>query len=224
MIALSLSESKDTFELVQQRVSVSSSRLYRRVNLRIVRIGPVTAQGGNIAATRDPSSRRTSSNGCISEISSPQARAMFLIATVRLRVSRSSMGFRNGTMRSQLGETDPIGDERALALSRQARLIPIVATRSISSLRSALTGDESCRTLLQCFRTKLSSSPRVPAPVWSGKALHQARAWASVGPPAAGSAGAGARKPAAGGDRRRSRGPRAGSEAARNGIVNQHVA
>jgi len=30
-----------------------------------------------------------------------------------------------------------------------------VATQSISSLRSALAGDESWRTLLQCFRTKL---------------------------------------------------------------------
>ena len=54
-----------------------------------------------------------------------------------------------------VGETDPTGDERAFALSRQARLIPIVATQSISSLRSALAGDESWRTLLQCFRTKL---------------------------------------------------------------------
>ena len=54
-----------------------------------------------------------------------------------------------------VGETDPTGDERAFALSRQARLIPIVATQSISSLRSALGGDESWRTLLQCFRTKL---------------------------------------------------------------------
>ena len=53
-----------------------------------------------------------------------------------------------------VGETDPTGDERAFALSRQARLIPIVATQSISSLRSALPGDESWRTLLQCFRTK----------------------------------------------------------------------
>src|SRR5206468_1847817 len=54
-----------------------------------------------------------------------------------------------------VGETDPTGDERAFALSRQARLIPIVATQSISSLRSALPGDESWRTLLQCFRTKI---------------------------------------------------------------------
>ena len=54
-----------------------------------------------------------------------------------------------------VGETDPTGDERAFALSRQARLIPIVATQSIASLRSALAGEDGWRTLLQCFRTKL---------------------------------------------------------------------
>ena len=54
-----------------------------------------------------------------------------------------------------VGETDPTGDERTFALSRQGRLIPIVATQSISSLRSVLPGDESWRTLLQCFRTKV---------------------------------------------------------------------
>lgn len=54
-----------------------------------------------------------------------------------------------------VGESDPTGDERTFALSRQARLIPIVATQSISSLRSVLPGDESWRTLLQCFRTKV---------------------------------------------------------------------
>jgi hypothetical protein len=54
-----------------------------------------------------------------------------------------------------VGETDPTGDERAFALSRQARLMPIVATQSISSLRSALGSDEAWRTLLQCFRTKI---------------------------------------------------------------------
>jgi hypothetical protein len=54
-----------------------------------------------------------------------------------------------------VGETDPTGDERTFALSRQARLIPIVATQSISSLRSVLPGDESWRTLLQCFRNKI---------------------------------------------------------------------
>jgi type IV secretory pathway TraG/TraD family ATPase VirD4 len=54
-----------------------------------------------------------------------------------------------------VGETDPTGDERAFALSRQARLIPIVARQSISSLRSALASDEAWRTLLQCFGTKV---------------------------------------------------------------------
>ena len=54
-----------------------------------------------------------------------------------------------------VGETDPTGDERTFALSRQARLIPIVATQSVSSLRSVLPGDESWRTLLQCFRNKV---------------------------------------------------------------------
>lgn len=53
-----------------------------------------------------------------------------------------------------VGESDPYGDDKFFALSRQAKCIPIVATQSISSLRSALPG-ESWRTLLQCFRTKL---------------------------------------------------------------------
>src|SRR4030095_414908 len=38
------------------------------------------------------------------------------------------------------GESDPSGDEKAFSLSRQAKLIPIVATQSISSLKSALHG------------------------------------------------------------------------------------
>jgi hypothetical protein len=54
-----------------------------------------------------------------------------------------------------VGETDPTGDERTFALSRQARLIPIVATQSISSLRSALPSDSAVATLLQCFRNKV---------------------------------------------------------------------
>ena len=39
------------------------------------------------------------------------------------------------------GESDPTGDEKFFALSRQARCIPIVATQSISSLRSTLLGN-----------------------------------------------------------------------------------
>jgi TraM recognition site of TraD and TraG len=53
-----------------------------------------------------------------------------------------------------VGESDPTGDEKFFSLSRQARCIPIVATQSISSLRSALPG-ETWRTLLQTFRTKI---------------------------------------------------------------------
>jgi hypothetical protein len=53
-----------------------------------------------------------------------------------------------------VGESDPTGDEKFFSLSRQAKCIAIVATQSISSLRSSLPGD-SWRTLLQTFRTKI---------------------------------------------------------------------
>lgn len=53
-----------------------------------------------------------------------------------------------------VGEHDPTGDEKFFALSRQAKCISIVATQSISSLRSTLPG-ESWRALLQTFRTKI---------------------------------------------------------------------
>lgn len=53
------------------------------------------------------------------------------------------------------GEGSPIGDEQHFALSRQALEIPIVATQSVSSLKSALPGEHAWRTLLQTFRTKV---------------------------------------------------------------------
>lgn len=53
-----------------------------------------------------------------------------------------------------VGESDPTGDEKFFSLSRQPKCIPIIATQSISSLKSALPGD-SWRTLLQTFRTKI---------------------------------------------------------------------
>jgi TraM recognition site of TraD and TraG len=53
-----------------------------------------------------------------------------------------------------VGESEPTGDERFFSLSRQPKCIPIVATQSISSLKSVLPG-ESWRTLLQTFRTKI---------------------------------------------------------------------
>jgi len=52
------------------------------------------------------------------------------------------------------GENEPNGDDKFFALSRQSKCISIVATQSISSLRSTLPG-ETWRTLLQTFRTKI---------------------------------------------------------------------
>jgi hypothetical protein len=52
------------------------------------------------------------------------------------------------------GQNEPSGDERFFSLARQAKCMPIVATQSISSLRSTLEG-ESWRTLLQGLRTKV---------------------------------------------------------------------
>ena len=54
-----------------------------------------------------------------------------------------------------VGEDDPSGDEKAFALTRQGRVIPIVATQSISSLRSVLGSSEAWRTLLQTLRTRI---------------------------------------------------------------------
>jgi hypothetical protein len=53
-----------------------------------------------------------------------------------------------------VGESEPTGDEKFFSLSRQPKCIPIIATQSISSLKSSLPGD-SWRTLLQTFRTKI---------------------------------------------------------------------
>jgi hypothetical protein len=53
-----------------------------------------------------------------------------------------------------VGENEPTGDEKFFSLSRQPKCIPIIATQSISSLKSSVAG-ESWRTLLQTFRTKI---------------------------------------------------------------------
>src|SRR6202035_2191158 len=53
-----------------------------------------------------------------------------------------------------VGVNEPSGDEKFFSLSRQAKCVPIVATQSISSLKSTLPG-ETWRTLLQTFRTKI---------------------------------------------------------------------
>ena len=62
-----------------------------------------------------------------------------------------------------VGEDDPSGDEKAFALTRQCRCIPIVATQSISSLRSVLRGQEAWRTLIQTLRTRIFLSLSDPA-------------------------------------------------------------
>ncbi len=55
-----------------------------------------------------------------------------------------------------VGEEDPSGDEKMFALTRQSRLIPIVATQSISSLRAVLgQSDAAWRALLQTLRTRV---------------------------------------------------------------------
>ena len=51
--------------------------------------------------------------------------------------------------------TIPSGDEKAFALTRQCRCIPIVATQSLSSLRSVLPSGEAWRTLVQTLRTRI---------------------------------------------------------------------
>ena len=59
-------------------------------------------------------------------------------------------------MFATVGGDDSAGDDKMFSMSRQSRVIPIVATQSISSLRSTLGGGEAAwRTLLQTFRTRI---------------------------------------------------------------------
>jgi hypothetical protein len=71
-------------------------------------------------------------------------------------------------MFASVGSTDPTGDERTLALSRAAKLISIVATQSLSSLRSAVPNEESFMTLIQCFGSIISMAT---ADNWTAQAL-----------------------------------------------------
>ena len=80
-----------------------------------------------------------------------------------------------------VGEEDPSGDEKAFALTRQCRLVPIVATQSISSLRAVLGRGEAWRALLQTLRTRifLSLSDDASAQLASGLCGQVARMKAS---------------------------------------------
>jgi hypothetical protein len=60
-----------------------------------------------------------------------------------------------------VGGDSPTGDERFLALSRQPKCIPIVATQSISSLKEAVP-NQGVNTLLQAFRTRIFLSTSDP--------------------------------------------------------------
>ena len=72
---------------------------------------------------------------------------------------------------ASVGEDDPSGDEKSFALTRQCRCIPIVATQSISSLRSVLGGSEAWRTLLQTLRTRIFLSLSDEASAQTASAL-----------------------------------------------------
>ena len=53
------------------------------------------------------------------------------------------------------GEKDPSGDEKAFALTRQSKCIPIVATQSIVSLKSVIGDGETWQSLLQTLRSRI---------------------------------------------------------------------
>ena len=72
---------------------------------------------------------------------------------------------------ASVGEDDPSGDEKSFALTRQCRCIPIVATQSISSLRSVLGNSEAWRTLLQTLRTRIFLSLSDEASAQAASAL-----------------------------------------------------
>ena len=72
---------------------------------------------------------------------------------------------------ASVGEEDPSGDEKSFALTRQCRCIPIVATQSISSLRSVLGSSEAWRTLLQTLRTRIFLSLSDDATAQTASAL-----------------------------------------------------
>ena len=53
------------------------------------------------------------------------------------------------------GKSDPAGDEKAFALTRQSRCIPIVATQSIVSLKAVIGEGDAWRSLLQTLRSRI---------------------------------------------------------------------
>ena len=58
-------------------------------------------------------------------------------------------------MFATVGASDPCGDEKAFALTRESRVMPVIATQSISSLKSVTAGNDTYKTLMQTLRTKV---------------------------------------------------------------------
>lgn len=56
------------------------------------------------------------------------------------------------------GGTDPAGDEHTFSMSREARLIPLLATQSLTSLRAVTHDEHSWRVILGCLRTRIALS------------------------------------------------------------------
>ena len=81
-------------------------------------------------------------------------------AATSVRPSSSVMNTRPSP---RSAKTIPAATRKPFALTRQCRCIPIVATQSISSLRSVLKGQEAWRTLIQTLRTRIFLSLSDPA-------------------------------------------------------------
>ncbi|MGA7962991.1 MAG: TrbC/VirB2 family protein, partial [Candidatus Acidiferrales bacterium] len=109
---------------------------------------PAFAQQGN-------SPWENAVNVLMTAFTSTIARGLSLVAVV---VSGLTFAFGEGGSKRVLagvlfGVGMAIAAVKFFSLSRQPKCIPIIATQSISSLKSALSGD-GWRTLLQTFRTK----------------------------------------------------------------------
>jgi type IV secretory pathway VirB2 component (pilin) len=126
-----------------------SSRIVLASLLGLFLAAPAFAQAGN-------SPWESAVNVLQQAFTSTIARGLSLVAIV---VSGLTFAFGEGGSKRVLagvlfGVGMAIAAVKFFSLSRQAKCIPMVATQSISSLRSSLPGD-SWRTLLQTFRTKI---------------------------------------------------------------------
>ena len=132
--------------LVQRCTAV---RLVAMFLFGLVLAAPALAQAGN-------SPWENAVNVLMTAFTSTIARGLSLVAIV---VSGLTFAFGEGGSKRVLagvlfGVGMAIAAVKFFSLSRQPKCIPIIATQSISSLKSALPG-ESWRTLLQTFRTKI---------------------------------------------------------------------